>query len=273
MTMKTLMWAVIGIGIVGGGLLCLTRWGTRPPASAVQPADFPPVEAVAEPQPASAAHPDRQEQPPGTARADRPTQLPPKPQVPAAATADDPAAVKEAVETLASPTSTFEEKQTAWHAFPDTNRLTHAITELERMTRDESASAQCHAALGQAYLRKCGMIQDVREQGILAMQADKVFDTALELDPSNWDARFTKAVAMSYWPEQLNRRDEVVEQFCTLIEQQETQPQQPHFAMSYLQLGQQYQQAGYPDLAQQVWQRGAALFPGNEDLRTKLAAP
>ena len=76
-----------------------------------------------------------------------------------------------------------------------------------------SARRRIPAALGQAYLQKCATIQDVREQGILAMQADKVFDTALTQDPSNWEARFTKAVAMSYWPTNLNKGDEVISIF------------------------------------------------------------
>ena len=123
-----------------------------------------------------------------------------------------------------------------------------------------------------AYLQKCGTIQDVREQGILAMQADKMFDTALSLDPSNWEARFMKAVAMSYWPPMLNKGDEVIQHFQTLIQQQETQTPQPQFAETYAWLGDQYQKAGRADDAKAVWQRGAALFPADEKLRTKLAS-
>jgi cytochrome c-type biogenesis protein CcmH/NrfG len=112
----------------------------------------------------------------------------------------------------------------------------------------------------------------VREQGILAMQADKLFDSALSLDSSNWEARFIKAVAMSYWPPMLNKGDEVIQHFQTLIQQQETQAQQPHFAETYAWLGDQYQKAGRADDARAVWQRGAVLFPADEKLRTKLAS-
>ena len=76
-------------------------------------------------------------------------------------------------------------------------------------------------------MQKCGTIQDVREQGILAMQADKVFDTALSMDSFNWEARFTKAVAMSYWPPQLGKGKEVIEQYLELVKQQEVRPPEP----------------------------------------------
>ena len=77
---------------------------------------------------------------------------------------------------------------------------------------------------------------------------------------------------MSYWPAQLNKGQEVIEQFAVLIQQQEAQPSQPQFARSYIWLGDQYRKTGYPEYAAQVWQRGAALFPNNEELKNKLAS-
>ncbi len=142
---------------------------------------------------------------------------------------------------------------------------------MEKRISNDPTNAECAAVLGHAYLHKCENIKDVREQGILAMQADKLFDTALSLDPSNWEARFIKAVAMSYWPPMLNKGDEVIQQFQTLIEQQEAQAPQPHFAGTYAWLGDQYQKAGRTDDAKAVWERGITLFPSDVKLRTKLA--
>jgi tetratricopeptide (TPR) repeat protein len=116
------------------------------------------------------------------------------------------------------------------------------------------------------------VISDVREQGILAMQADKLFDTALNLDPANWEARFTKAVSLSYWPASMGKTEEVIQQFTTLIQQQETQTPQAQFADSYIWLGDQYQKAGRNDDAKSVWERGVSLFPDSEKLRGKLTA-
>jgi tetratricopeptide (TPR) repeat protein len=176
------------------------------------------------------------------------------------------------VDTLVSPQASHDQKQDAWKYLGDAGKIDQAITELEKRTSSDPSNAVCAAVLGHAYLHKCGNIKDVREQGILAMQADKMFDTALSLDPSNWEARFIKAVAMSYWPPMLNKGDEVIQHFTTLIEQQEAQAPQPHFAETYAWLGDQYQKAGRAEDAKAVWQRGAMLFPTNEKLRTKLAS-
>jgi tetratricopeptide (TPR) repeat protein len=176
------------------------------------------------------------------------------------------------VDTLVSPHATFEQKRAVWKRLKETGKLDQAIGELEQRLASNPQASEVSAALGQAYLKKCGQIQDVREQALLAMKADQTLEGALNLDPSNWEARFTKAVGMSYWPGELNKGQEVIQEFSKLIEQQESQPPQPHFARSYIWLGEQYRKAGYSDYAAQVWQRGAALFPSDGELRAKLAA-
>jgi len=176
------------------------------------------------------------------------------------------------IDTLVSRQATFEEKQAVWKRLKERGQLDQAIGELEQRLASNAQAPEVSAALGQAYMKKCAQIQDVREQALFAMKADQTLETALNLDPSNWEARFTKTVGMSYWPAELNKGKEVIQEFSKLIEQQESQPPQPHFARSYTWLGEQYRKAGHPDYAAQVWQRGAALFPSDADLRAKLAA-
>ncbi len=180
--------------------------------------------------------------------------------------------VTRSVDVLVSPQSTHSQKQEAWKHLRDAGKLDDAIADLEQRTASDPRVAEYPAALGQAYLQRCGTLQDVREQGILAMKADKAFDSALNLDSSNWEARFSKAVAMSYWPPMLNKAEEVIWHFETLVQQQEAQTSQPQFAETYAWLGDQYLKAGRSNDAQLVWKRGAALFPTNEKLQTKLAA-
>jgi tetratricopeptide (TPR) repeat protein len=176
-----------------------------------------------------------------------------------------------AVELLISPQASFEQRQAVWKQLRETGKLDPAIGELEHRMAEDPHNAVFPATLGKAYLEKCATISDTREQGILAMQADKVFDTALYLDPNNWDARFTKAVALTYWPATLNKGEEMLQHFQTLIQQQEAQVPQPHFAQTYLWLGEQYHKAGREDDARNVWERGANLFPASDKLRARLA--
>ena len=142
---------------------------------------------------------------------------------------------------------------------------------MEQAVKTEPSVAEYPTVLGQAYVQKLRMTQDIREQGILAMKADLSFDQALNLDQSNWDARFWKASALSHWPAELNKSEEVMQNLVTLVEQQEAQSPQPQFVQTYMLLGEQYQKAGSADDARQIWQRGARLFPDNSTLRDKLA--
>ena len=148
-----------------------------------------------------------------------------------------------------------------------------AIAELEQRATQDPRFPEIPATLGQAYLQKAGTIQDIREQGILGMKADQSFDLALKLDPNHWEARFWKATAMSYWPPQLGKGKEVIENLVELVKQQEVQPPQPQFAQVYVLLGEQYQQQGDADHAKQTWERGLAIFPSHDALSRKLNSP
>jgi tetratricopeptide (TPR) repeat protein len=176
-----------------------------------------------------------------------------------------------AIDTMVSPHSTYAERQAALKQLQDSGRLADAAAELEQRMANDPKNALYPMALGETYLRMCAGSTDVRQQAVWAMTADVDFETALNLDPSNWDARYTKAVAMSYWPANLNKGDEVIQQFNTLITQQEQQTPQPEYAQTYEWLGKQYQKAGQADAAQQIWQRGAALYPNNPSLQSLLA--
>jgi tetratricopeptide (TPR) repeat protein len=184
----------------------------------------------------------------------------------------DPSAVTQLVDTLLSPLASYDQKRAAWNQLRQGGHLDEAIAELQQRFTNNPNDADSAAVLGHAYLMKCGTSTDVREQGILAMQADKLFDAALNLDSQNWEARYNKAVALSYWPASMGKSDEVIDHFTTLIQQQEAQPQQPQFADSYMWLGDQYKKAGRTDDALSVWQRGAYLFPGNQKLAERLGS-
>ena len=187
-----------------------------------------------------------------------------------------PTAFNQAIDTLVSPQSGFREKQAAWKQLLAAGQLDDAIEALKQGAKDNPVSPEYAAMLGQAYLQKAAVVSknggSVNELGILGMSADQNFDAALKIDPANWDAQFFKAVAMSYWPTELNKGGEVVQRLSNLINQQQTMPDQPEFANTYLALGNQYQKLGQTDNALQTWQVGAAKFPNDSALQQKLTA-
>ncbi|HYG36481.1 MAG TPA: hypothetical protein VEC99_16930, partial [Clostridia bacterium] len=232
----------------------------------------PPVVAVSEPQPVSEAASAAESKPRLVVETKEKPSVASQPAATAAKAAVS-FPMQQAIQIVASSTTSFADKQATWSQLKDSGKLDQAISELEQHASTHPTSAEYPAALGQAFLHKASTLKDIREQGILGMKADQTFDAALQLDPSNWDAAFWKATAMSYWPPQLNKGQEVINRFVELVKQQETQPARPEFAQSYVSLGEQYQKQGYADYAKQVWQRGSSFFPDNPQLSEKLANP
>jgi tetratricopeptide (TPR) repeat protein len=183
----------------------------------------------------------------------------------------------QAIATLVSPQTSSMQKQAAWKQLLDSGKLDQAIEALKQGAVNHPTSAGYPAALGEAELQKANAIfqsgGNIHEMGILGMQADQSFDAALKIDPANWEAQFSKAAAMSYWPAELNKGGEVVQRFSSLIDQQETMTPQPEFAQTYVLLGNEYQKLGQPDKAQATWQLGLTKFPGNSTLQNKIAHP
>ena len=282
--MKRLPLILIGVGLAATATIVVVKWQSNPlpPADAVVQPEPNPVPRVSAPPriPAAKANaPEPAEEnhnvPESTVELAQASNVAPPPRIAAPA---EPAAkpgvaatFSQPLQTLVSPQASYAQKQAAWKQLRDTQQLDQAIMDLQQAAKAEPSVAEYPAVLGQAYLQKLMTTQDVREKVTLAMQADQSFDQALQLDPTNWEARFSKASALSYWPTEMNKSEEVMQNLATLVEQQEAQSPQPHFAQTYVLLGDQYQKAGYADEAKQMWQRGAALFPGNDTLRQKLA--
>jgi tetratricopeptide (TPR) repeat protein len=236
--------------------------GSAPAITVREPAPLAPS-TIYRPEPAATTKPVESDAPKASSASNPAPQIKPGPSP----------ALQQALQTLVSQQASFDQKQATWQQLKDSGKLDLAIAELEQHTATSPNSAEYPATLGQAYLQKAGILKDIREQGILGMKADQSFDAALSLDPANWEAGFWKATAMSYWPPQLNKGQEVIERFAELIKLQETQPAQPQFSQTYVLLGEQYQKQGYADYARQIWERGGSMFPNDSRLLEKLSQP
>lgn len=192
----------------------------------------------------------------------------------AASPAPAPTAISRAIETLVSTNASFLQKHEVWNQLRKAGQLDQAIAALKQGITDHPDSVFYPAELGQAQLQKAEVILEnggkISEMGILGMQADQNFDAALELDPNNWEAQFFKVAAMSHWPLELNKSEEVVQRLSRLIDQQEKMSSEPQFAQSYVLLGNQYQKLGQPEYAAATWRLGAQKFPNAPSLQAKL---
>lgn len=124
--------------------------------------------------------------------------------------------------------------------------------------------------LGGAYLNALQHLDNQMEQGQFATKADAAFDAALEIDDHHWGARFQKAIALSFWPAFMGRRPESIQNFETLIQQQEAGPLRPEGAMTYLFLGNMYAEAGDAEKARATWERGSRYHPDSADLKARM---
>ncbi len=267
--MKQLMCIAAGFGVIIALGVGMNRAKTSPGSPVNTATASAPVPSLPAPQRMESAKTGLALSTPAAEAASRPKRS----QAPVAAAVETQARrdFRQAIETLLSPQSTFEEKQAMWKQLKSAGQQDDAIHTLEERVAGNPGSVEDTVALGEAYLKKGAQSEDIRQTATLAMKADQVFDTALSLDPSNWEAQFDKVSAMAHWPLELNQGQKVLDQFQALIGEQESQPAQPQFALSYVRLGEFYQKTGDATDAVQVWQHGAALFPNNADLLNKLS--
>lgn len=188
----------------------------------------------------------------------------------------DPAAgealdLDQAIALLRDPMSSRQARENMWEALRKAGLIESAIDQLEELIESDPTNPELHAMLGSAFIQKLFGTESVLEKGMVAMQADTAFDQALALDSQHWDARFSKAISLSFWPAITGKGPEAVNQFEQLIAQQEARGDlQPQYAESYLFLGNLYQQQGKADLAQQAWGKGAMLFPDHAGLKDQI---
>ncbi len=171
---------------------------------------------------------------------------------------------------LTVPGLSREERLAKWKEIAEAGKLDEMVALFEQYAKDHPESPMAHVDLGGAYLQKVFKAGNGPEAGIWATKADKAFDAALSVDDHCWDARFSKAVSLSFWPPVFGKQSEAIKNFEVLTEQQ-GQGSEPKYAQTWLLLGNMYQQTGRMDQALATWKHGLELFPGNEALQSQIA--
>lgn len=162
------------------------------------------------------------------------------------------------------------EEEELWEEIRKTGRMDEVLAEYERLAKLQPDNPDVQTALGTAYIQKIFDIGSGPLAGKFGTLADEAYDRALEADPEHWEARFSKAVSLSNWPEFLGKTGEAIHQFEILVEQQERQTAKPYFAQTYFILGNMHQRTGDTEKALEVWRRGLELFPDEEEFREQI---
>ncbi|PIE25403.1 MAG: hypothetical protein CSA62_01255 [Planctomycetota bacterium] len=164
----------------------------------------------------------------------------------------------------------WEEREAIFKRAKAAGQIDALIAKLKQRAKDNPAIVEAQVELGQAYLEKVEGMPPGPQAGLLAAAADKAFDKALALDPKHWEARFVKALSLSFWPPMFGKKAEAISNFEILLKQQQAGPQKPDYVETYRLLGNLYSEQGKADKARKIWEAGLKRFPKDEDLRKRL---
>ncbi len=177
-----------------------------------------------------------------------------------------------AMERLLAGGVSWETAQELWKEVADAGKLDELVKLLEERAQARGNDPEAQTQLGLAYLQKVFRVGAGPEAGVWATKADKAFDAALAQDDQHWQARFQKAVSLSFWPPMLGKQPDAVKQFETLIAQQEAAGQNSDgYNQTYLFLGNMHLQMGDKAKALAAWNKGLAQFPNDPELLKKIA--
>lgn len=188
---------------------------------------------------------------------------------PKAAAAQRTQAIDDALAALLDPNLSDSERQKLWKELAKAGLLDAVVAEFEKRSELDPNNADKKSELGSAYLQKLFTVGPM-EQGTWATKADKAFDAALSIDNAHWDARFSKAVSLSFWPSLFGKKKEAIKNFEMLVAQQRDLPSDPRYAQTHLWLGNMYHEQGDKELAVAAWRTGLELYPDNEALKKQL---
>ena len=164
-------------------------------------------------------------------------------------------------------TATEEERERFWKLTREKpGLLDDVIKQMEKAAADDPRNKEAHRRLAEAYLAKLMAVPDGIQKGIWSNKMIAEEKKILEIDPGDWEARFSIATNYSFWPEQFNKRPDAIKEYETLKKLQESRPVDPKYAQTYLQLRQLYLKEGRTDDAKAVLEEGLRLYPDDAEL-------
>lgn len=156
----------------------------------------------------------------------------------------------------------FFQDPAGWQRAYAAGKMEAVLGKFEALAAANPKDAKAQMDLANAYL---SFLQLSPNKGPLAEKSDQALDRVLAIDERHWEARFTKAISYSFYPEFTGKPKEAVAQFERLVAQQEGMPPQPQEAQTYLMLGNLLERRD-PAKAKEIWAKGARRHPENAEL-------
>lgn len=162
--------------------------------------------------------------------------------------------------------NSYWENTAAWKKAFAAGRMDEVVKKFEALAAANPQDTKLQMDLANAYLAYVQMDPSKWQN---SMKADQVFDKVLAIDDKHWEARFTKAMSYTFYPDFLGKKKDAITHFQTLVQQQEQMPVEPYQAQTYLYLG-NLLEARDPAKAREMWAKGAARHPDNAELAKRL---
>ena len=163
--------------------------------------------------------------------------------------------------------SDFWSNPELWKRVHAAGRMAEVIDKFAELAKANPNDTRVQMDLANACL---AYVQMDPTQWQYSVQADGVFDRVLALDENHWEARFTKAMSYTFWPEFTGKKTAALKHFERLVAQQEQLPPEPHHVQTYLFLGNLLQERD-PERARAIWRQGLQRHPNHAELQQRLA--
>ena len=162
--------------------------------------------------------------------------------------------------------NSYWENTAAWKRAFEAGKIDEVIAALEERAAADPNDIGAQMDLANAYMAHLQMDSSKWQ---LAGMADKQYDKVLAIDPNHWEARFTKAMNYTFWPDFNGKPAEAITHFEKLIEQQSKMTPEPQHAQTYLFLGNLLSERD-PERAAEIGAQGLRRHPGNAELIEKV---
>ena len=106
----------------------------------------------------------------------------------------------------------YWDNSAGWKRAFESGHIDEVIAKFEAAAKANPNDVKVQMQLANAYMANLQMDQSKWQ---LSMKADKVFDTVLDLEPTHWEARFTKAVSYTFYPDFLGKKKDAIKNVQT----------------------------------------------------------
>jgi tetratricopeptide (TPR) repeat protein len=144
-----------------------------------------------------------------------------------------------------------------------------ALTFFGQLVEKDQHAANAYLNYGFAYVDKIPAAGSIT-QVILANTALAHFTKSIEIQPS-WIALYTRGVSYLFWPKIFGRAKLGVADLEQAMQMQEAAPMRPYYVRTWIALGDGYWKMDELEHARSIWKKGLHQFPGNANLRQRLA--